>query len=53
MRRAAGWLWACAVSAFALCAVAAWTLWNLRSICRACAEEERDARLLARDGGAA
>ena len=43
----------CAVSAFALCAVAAWTLWNLRSLCRACAEEERDARLLARDGGAA
>lgn len=53
MRRAAGWLCDCAVSAFALCAVAAWTLWNLRSICRACAEEERDARLLARDGGAA
>ena len=30
-----------------------WALWNLPAICRACAEEERDARLLARDGGAA
>ena len=29
-----------------------WTLWYLPAICRACAEEERDARLLARDGGA-
>lgn len=33
--------------------IALWVLWNLPAICRACAEEERDARLLALDGGAA
>lgn len=31
----------------------AWFAWHLPAICRACAEEERDVRLLARDGGAA
>ena len=36
-----------------LVGVLAWTLWNLPAICRACAEEERDARLKARDGGEA
>lgn len=30
----------------------AWLLLHLPAICRACAEEERDARLLAHDGGA-
>ena len=29
-----------------------WAIWNLPAICRASAEEERDARLLARDGDA-
>ena len=28
-----------------------WCLWNLPAFCRACAEEERDAALKARDAG--
>ncbi len=34
-------------------AVLAWLVWHLPAICRMCAEEERDARLKARDGGEA
>ena len=28
-----------------------WALWNLPALCRACAEEERDAALKAADAG--
>lgn len=34
-----------------LVGVALWTLWNLPTICRWCAEEERDIRLHAADAG--
>ena len=40
-------------SALRTVALALWALWHLPAICRACAEEERDARLKAADGGAA
>lgn len=53
MRRILLFPWDCAVSAVALTAFALWTLWNLPAIARACAEEERDERMKAADGGAA
>ena len=40
-------------SALRIVAGLAWLVWHLPAICRWCAEEERDARLLARDGGEA
>ena len=40
-------------SALRTVALVLWCLWNLPALCRACAEEERDARLKAADGGAA
>lgn len=40
-------------SALRTVAVVLWAFWRLPAICRACAEEERDARLKAADGGAA
>ena len=38
-------------SALRLAALALWALWHLPAICRACAGEERDARLHAADAG--
>ena len=40
-------------SALRIVAGLAWLVWHLPSICRACAEEGRDARLLAADAGMA
>lgn len=38
-------------SALRTVAVVLWALWHILSLCRACAEEERDAALLAADAG--